>query len=287
MPLTPALTPKLALAPAATVSYMNCINLILTFANLSCTPLNECPIVLWPERVRLIMQHVSRDRSCIHFSELWSSLYNCWWIRQRVIRRESEGNNRGAADLVMTVRSFLRLSAPGFSFWTSPFFGTVFFCFLWRTALMVSAQCLGCSWGVIRWKEVDLVFAVLHSQRRKWEHFNHIFLKRLEIQDWINYHYQHIKSVLSSYTNPHVLFSASSHWCQTVTCDHFWMWSWQNKPVLDNLLSLRAWIQTEPDRWGCSAPHIYPTQRCWSAWLSAPGRSHTNADSSSPLHPST
>lgn len=48
-------------------------------------------------------------------------------------------------DVVATVRSFLRLSAPGFSFWTSPFFGVCFFCFLRRAALMVSAQCLGCN----------------------------------------------------------------------------------------------------------------------------------------------
>lgn len=148
----------------------------------------------------------------------------------RVIIRETKRK----ADLVVTVRSFLRLSAPGFSLWTSPFFGTGFFCFLWRAALMVSAQCLGCNYRVIKWKEMDAEKERemgknrkreseriqscrywVNAQRQTWEFCIHngntsiFFFKGLEKQHCINY-LQHFRSVISFYSNSQVLSSASS-----------------------------------------------------------------------------
>lgn len=100
----------------------------------------------------LVIIHVSRNPGRSNYTNTSERSGNLVRFRRR---EKAKWGTKRKADLVTTARSFLRLSAPGFSFWTSPFFGNGFFCCLWRAALMASAQFLGCSWGVIKWIEID------------------------------------------------------------------------------------------------------------------------------------
>lgn len=130
---------------------MNCINLLPTLEEY--TLRNVYLIAVWPEQMLLIMLNVSRNQGHAHILQKLLPIQCNYWTTKQRDKNRTWGNEK-KPDLVTTMRSFLMLSAPGFSFWTSPFFCTGFFCFLWRAALMASAQCLGCSWGVTKWKHV-------------------------------------------------------------------------------------------------------------------------------------